>query len=128
MKKRFFLAVALTFVAAGCCRKPDKTGCRASGEGCCQTENAVISTIMARRSIRAYLDTPVEHDPGFKNMFRNAPAVIAIAAPETRFSPIDCGLMAENMMLPGQGTCCLGRPRPVLLCGCRSPLLSSIIL
>ena len=156
MKKLLFLAISLAWVAAGCCQKP----C----DSCCQEENAVISTIMARRSVRAYLDTPVEReklqtiaecginapnamnrqawavrivdnpefitgatelfkashaeavarDPNFKNMFRNAPAVIAIAAPEIGLAGFDCGLMTENMMLAacslGLGTCCLGGP------------------
>lgn len=54
-------------------------------------------------------------EPGFKNMFRNAPAVILIANDTTfGFSQVDCGLMAENMMLAAQsmglGTVCLGGP------------------
>ncbi len=129
-----------------------------------KAENAVIETIMSRRSIRVYKDTPVEReklqriaecgvnapnamnaqnwnvriidskeyidgvteiykaanpeavqrDPNFKNMFRNAPAVIAVAAPQGGFSSIDCGLLGENIMLAahslGLGTCCLGGP------------------
>lgn len=54
-----------------------------------------------------------ENDPSFKNMFRNAPAVIAIAVPEGD-SGINAGLMGENMILAaeslGLGTCCLGGP------------------
>ncbi len=53
-------------------------------------------------------------DPEFKNMFRNAPAVIFIAAPENGSGQIDCGLLGENMILAAQslglGTCCLGGP------------------
>jgi nitroreductase len=53
-------------------------------------------------------------DPGFKNMFRNAPAVIFIAAPGDGSGQIDCGLLGENMILAAQslglGTCCLGGP------------------
>ena len=56
----------------------------------------------------------VQRDPNFKNMFRNAPAVIAVAAPEGGYSSIDCGLLGENIMLAahslGLGTCCLGGP------------------
>lgn len=52
--------------------------------------------------------------PGFKNMFRNAPAVIFIASPKDGSGQFDCGLLAENMMLAAQslglGTCCLGGP------------------
>ena len=56
----------------------------------------------------------VQRAPNFKNMFRNAPAVIAVAAPQGGFSSIDCGLLGENIMLAahslGLGTCCLGGP------------------
>jgi nitroreductase len=129
----------------------------------CCGENQVISSIMNRRSIRAYKDTPVEReklqtivncginapsgmnqqpwqvrvvdnaewingitaifkaknermasDPSFKNMFRNAPAVIFIASPANGAGQIDCGLLGENMILAAQslglGTCCLGGP------------------
>jgi nitroreductase len=132
------------------------------------TENAVIETIMARRSIRAYKDGPVERgkmdliarcginapnamnaqrwevrivddpdfiaattalyveqmkndprgaqmvkDPSFKNMYRNAPSLVFIAT-ENGEALIDCGLMAENMILAagsmGLGSVCLGAP------------------
>ena len=51
--------------------------------------------------------------PDFKNMFRNAPTVVFIANDTTfSFSEVDCGLMAENMMLSawsmGIGSVCLG--------------------
>ena len=54
-------------------------------------------------------------DPNFQNMFRNAPTVAFIANDTTfPFSPVDCGLMAENMILSawsmGIGSCCLGGP------------------
>ena len=53
-------------------------------------------------------------DPSFKNMFRNAPTVVFIAINDGRFSPIDCGLMAQNMMLAakslGVGSVALGSP------------------
>ena len=54
-------------------------------------------------------------DPSFANMFRNAPTVVFIANdPEYDFSQIDCGLLAENMILSawsmGIGSCCLGGP------------------
>jgi nitroreductase len=53
-------------------------------------------------------------DPGFKNMFRNAPAVIFIAAPADGSGQLDCGLLGENMIIAAQslglGTCCLGGP------------------
>ena len=125
-------------------------------------KNAVIETIMTRRSVRKYqpqavnrdtmqvivecginapnainrqawevriVDNPevikkltdlyiqdnpkAAEDPNFKNMFRNAPTVAFIANDTTfPFSPVDCGLMAENMMLSawsmGIGSVCLG--------------------
>jgi nitroreductase len=53
-------------------------------------------------------------DPDFKNMFRNAPAVIFVAAPKDGSGQIDCGLLGENIILAAQslglGTCCLGGP------------------
>lgn len=57
----------------------------------------------------------VAEDPGFKNMFRNAPTVVFIAN-DTLYdmSQIDCGLLGENMILSawsmGIGSCCLGSP------------------
>ena len=57
----------------------------------------------------------VAEDPGFKNMFRNAPTVVFIAN-DTSYdmSQIDCGLLGENMILSawsmGIGSCCLGSP------------------
>lgn len=53
-------------------------------------------------------------DPSFKNMFRNAPTIVFIALGDSRFAYIDCGLMAQNMMLAaksmGIGSIALGSP------------------
>ena len=50
--------------------------------------------------------------PTFKNIFRNAPAVIFVAAPEGLFSGVNLGMLGQNMMLAATelelGTCCLG--------------------
>lgn len=50
----------------------------------------------------------------FRNVFRNAPAVMFIAASDEGNGMFDCGLFAENVMLAaesmGLGTCCLGSP------------------
>ena len=50
--------------------------------------------------------------PTFKNIFRNASAVIFVAAPEGLFSGVNVGMLGQNMMLSatelGLGTCCLG--------------------
>ena len=131
-----------------------------------QKNSGVIETIKARRSIRAYKDTPVEREklqllaecgvwapnamgrqewevrivdskswiddctatylkaiegtdkakymltPTFKNIFRNAPAVIFVAAPEGLFAGENVGCVGQNIMLAatdlGLGTCFLG--------------------
>lgn len=56
--------------------------------------------------------------PGFKNIFRNAPAVIFVAAPDGVFSGENVGFLGENMMLAatelGLGTCCLGSAQMLL--------------
>ena len=132
-------------------------------------KSGVIEAIEARRSIRAYKDTPVEREklqllaecgvkapsalnhqeweirivdskewidaatadylkavegtdkakymltPTFKNIFRNAPAVIFVAAPQCAFAGENIGFLGENIMLAatelGLGTCCLGSVR-----------------
>lgn len=52
--------------------------------------------------------------PGFRNIFRNAPTVVFIGAPEGNYSGVNCGLLGENMILAawsmGIGSCCLGGP------------------
>lgn len=52
-------------------------------------------------------------DANFKNMFRNAPAVIFIAVPDGD-DGVNAGLMGENMIIAAQslglGTVCLGGP------------------
>lgn len=54
----------------------------------------------------------ITSDPNLKNIFRNAPAVIFVAAPKDMFSGVNVGLLGENIMLAavemGLGTCCLG--------------------
>lgn len=54
----------------------------------------------------------VAADANFRNMFRNAAAIICVAVPDVAYAQIDAGLMGENMMLAahslGLGTCCLG--------------------
>lgn len=131
-----------------------------------QNKSGVVEAIEARRSIRVYKDTPVEHEklqllaecgvkapsamnrqewelrivdskawiddctatylkavegtdkakymltPTFKNIFRNAPAVIFVGAPEGVFAGENVGCLAQNIMLAatelGLGTCFLG--------------------
>lgn len=61
--------------------------------------------------------TPQEaqfNEPTFKNLFRNAPAVIFIGHKPGMFTQVDCGLMAGNIMLAakslGLGTVCMASP------------------
>ena len=156
--RRLIGIIALGAMLGSCCG-PAST----APEENVRQDNPVVETIMARRSVRQYTDTPVGRDTleliarcginapsamnsqpwevrivdskewidgvtglfvesnpqqasqaGFKNMFRNAPAVIFIANPAEGGSEFDCGLLAENMMLAAQsmglGTCCLGGP------------------
>ncbi len=60
------------------------------------------------------INPKVAQDPNFKNMFRNAPAVIFVASNGEGMTEIDCGLLGQNIMLAahsmGLGTCCLGSP------------------
>ncbi len=69
-------------------------------------KNEVVETIMGRRSIRAYKDTPVEKEK------LQVIAECGINAPSDGSGNLDCGLLGENMMLAAQslglGTCCLG--------------------
>lgn len=160
MKKTALLLLGATMtLIAGCSSNSGTSGDNNTNSD----SNAVIETIMARRSIRQYKDQPVERekleqivecginapsgmnkqpwqvrvvddpeyingitkifveadstrkdDPGFKNMFGNAPAVIFIASPRDGSGQLDCGLLGENMLLAAQslglGTCCLGGP------------------
>ncbi len=150
------------------------------------TNSSVIDAIHARRSIREYKDTPVEHQkleqialagiaapnamnrqawairivdskewidnctavfveevkdtslgkhlltPEFKNMFRNAPAVIFVAAEPNAYAGVDCGLLGQNVMLAayelGLGTCCLGSPVGFMHSEAGKPFLTSLNL
>ncbi len=165
IKKTIFMGL-VTIVAASC--QSQKAQESVASEPCCATDsccNTVIETIMARHSVRAYTDQPVDRcklekivecginapsgmnqqpwqvrvvdspeyingiteiflasspqvepskDPNFKNMFRNAPAVIFIASPKNGTGQLDCGMLGENMILAAQsmslGTCPLGGP------------------
>ena len=68
----------------------------------------------------------------FKNMFRNAPAVIFVAAEPTMFAGVDCGILGQNMMLAayelGLGTCCLGSPIGFMSSEAGKPFLASLNL
>lgn len=143
-------------------------GCCSSNDDKCSKEEAVMETIMTRRSVRDYKEEPVcreqmakileagiyapsainmqpwavrvvdnkefidgvtaiavasnpkiAEQPGFRNLFRNAPTVAFIACPEESYSgEYDCGLLSQNMMLSawsmGIGSCCLGSVVPVM--------------
>ena len=77
--------------------------------------------------------TPAEKmvtEPSFKNMFRNAPAVIFIGHKPSKYTAVDCGLMAENMMLAAQslglGTVCMASPVMFLTQPASAEFLSSL--
>lgn len=160
MKKRNWSWLCAGMMLMGGCAPQGGTQ---TSENAPAGENAVIETILARRSIRKYTAQPVEReklelivkcginapsglnkqpwevrvvddaayidgltalyvkanpkaaeDPNFKNLFRNAPAVIFIASPSDGSGQLDCGLLGENMVLAAQslglGSCCLGGP------------------
>ena len=49
--------------AQSCCQgKKEKKCDKQETMACCQMGNEVIQTIMSRRSVRKYLDKPVEHE------------------------------------------------------------------
>lgn len=156
MKKTLVTIGVLACMFASCQSKQET-------DTTCDQENPVVSTIMARRSIRKYKPQPVEREKmdlilqcginapngqnkqswevrvvdnpilldemkeaiakGHPNMpaemakgcFRGAPTMVFIAR-DTKydFSPYDCGLLAENMVLSawsmGIGSVCLGSP------------------
>ncbi len=56
--------------------------------------------------------------PNFKNIFRNAPAVIFVAAPDGLFAGENVGCLGENIMLAatklGLGTCFLGSVQMIM--------------
>ena len=155
--------LCLCAVLGSCASAPQKEEATAKTDETNRTE-AVLETIMTRRSIRQYKPQAVNRDtmqiilncginapngqnkqswevrvvdnpdfingltevykkenpqaanePGFKNMFRNAPTVVFVANDGAYdFSQVDCGLLGGNMMLSawsmGIGSCCLGGP------------------
>lgn len=162
-KKRIIRTFGIAAIAAilGSCGQAKQEETASVNDG--HQENAVIETIMSRRSVRAYeertvprdtmaliaecginapngmnkqeweiriVDNPefingvtelfvkenpdAAKDPGFRNIFRNAPTVVFIGAPDSTYSGVNCGLLGENMILAawsmGIGSCCLGGP------------------
>lgn len=180
--RHLFFIMAVCILTATSCRNECKQN--AACNDCCETENPVIQTIMARRSIRAYTDqtvsrelldkitecginapngmnaqqwevrivdskewldnatsqyqqsvkgTPAEKEfenPNFKNMFRNAPAVIFVAHKPGHCTQVDCGLMAGNMMLAAQslglGSICMMGPLVWLKSDAGKPIIESL--
>lgn len=151
---------ALAALMGSCCPNADNAKPADNAE---TATNAVVETIMTRRSVRDYetravprdtmqliaecginapnamnrqeweiriVDSPafingitelfvkenprMAENPSFRNMFRNAPTVVFIAAPESGYAGVNCGLLGENMILAawsmGIGSCCLGGP------------------
>ncbi len=93
------------------------------------TDPAFISDLTA---LYVEQNPRVAEDKSFKNMFRNAPAVIFIASPEDGSGQIDCGLMGGNMLIAAQslglGTCCLGGPVAFFKSEAASPFLEKLNL
>jgi nitroreductase len=159
---RMILSAAVAMAMVGCASGGDEAAAVAN-DSVSAKDNAVVETIMARRSVRKYKDRAVERekletlvqcginapsgmnkqpwqvrvvdnadyingiselfkasnpkmaqDPEFKNMFRNATAVIFVASPKDGSGQLDCGMLGENIMVAapslGLGTCCLGAP------------------
>ena len=71
-------------------------------------------------------------DPTFKNMFRNAPAVIFIAHKADPCTQVDCGLMAGNIVLSakslGLGSVCMMGPLGFFSTPEGEPFLKSLSL
>ena len=71
-------------------------------------------------------------DPSFKNMFRNAPAVIFIAHKPGPCTQVDCGLMAGNIVLSakslGLGSVCMMGPLGFFSTPAGEPFLKSLNL
>ncbi len=77
--------------------------------------------------------TPAEKElenPNFKNIFRNAPAVIFVAHKPGHCTQVDCGLMAGNMMLAAQslglGSICMIGPLMWLNTEAGKPIIESL--
>ena len=72
------------------------------------------ATAAAKEAAKGTPNEAQFNDPSFKNLFRNAPAVIFIGHKPGAYTPVDCGLMAGNMMLAakslGLGTVCMASP------------------
>ena len=88
------------------------------------------ATATYRQSVKG---TPAEkqfEDPAFKNIFRNAPAVIFVAHKPGHCTQVDCGLMAGNMMLAAQslglGSICMMGPLMWLNSDAGKPIIASL--
>ena len=72
------------------------------------------ATAAAKEAAKGTPNEAQFNDPTFKNLFRNAPAVIFIGHKPGAYTPVDCGLMAGNMMLAakslGLGSVCMASP------------------
>ena len=72
------------------------------------------ATAAAKEAAKGTPNEAQFNDPTFKNLFRNAPAVIFIGHKPGAYTPVDCGLMAGNIMLAakslGLGSVCMASP------------------
>ncbi len=154
---KLFVAALALFSLVGC------GTCPTGQETDVTKENAVVETILSRRSIRQYEARPVSRDTlelimkcginapnainkqawevrvvdnpavfneikqlmaagnpeagleGVEKCFRGAPVMVFVANDTAfHYSPVDCGLLSENIMLSawsmGVGSVCLGSP------------------
>lgn len=91
------------------------------------------ATAAYKKSVKA--DSPMAKqfaEPTFKNMFRNAPAVIFIAHKPGPCTQVDCGLMAGNIVLAAQslglGSVCMMGPLGFFSTDSGKPFLQSLSL
>ena len=91
------------------------------------------ATAAFKKGVKA--DSPMAKqftDPSFKNMFRNAPAVIFIAHKPGLCTQVDCGLMAGNIVLSakslGLGSVCMMGPLGFFSTPEGKPFLESLAL
>lgn len=68
--------------------------------------------------------------PGYRNIFRNAPTVVFIACRADGGGQLDCGLLGENMIIAAQsmgiGSCCLGAPVRFMKSETAAPFLTKL--
>lgn len=89
-------------------------------------------TTAYKESVKGTATEEMVSQPTFKNMFRNAPAVIFVAHKPGHCTQVDCGLMAGNMMLAATsldlGSICMMGPISFFRTEAGQPFLESLNL